>query len=155
MSSINKVILVGRLGKDPEVKYTPSGMQIAKFSIATSENVKRGDNWEEKTEWHNIVLFNKQAEFAGEYLKKGSLVYLEGKISTSSWDDENGVKKYRTEIVGNILRSLGARENSGNQQQYQGNNNRQNYPNQRQESPKVNDAPANNFNKDAIDDLPF
>ena len=103
MASVNKVFLIGNLGKDPDVKFTPSGVQIAKFSMATSERFKRGDNWEEKTDWHNIVLFGRQAEYAGEYLKKGMTVFLEGKISTRTWDDENGVRKYITEIIGFIV----------------------------------------------------
>ncbi|MDD3045035.1 MAG: single-stranded DNA-binding protein [Candidatus Delongbacteria bacterium] len=106
MPSVNKVFLIGNLGKDPEVKYTPSGVQIAKFSLATSERVKRNEAWEEKTDWHNIVLFARQAEYAGEYLKKGMTVFIDGKISTRSWDDENGVRKYITEIIGNVVKNL-------------------------------------------------
>ena len=114
MASVNKVFLIGNLGKDPEVKFTPSGVQIGKFSIATSERFKRGDNWEEKTDWHNIVLFGRQAEYAGEYLKKGMTVFVEGKISTRTWDDENGVRKYITEIIGNSVKNLSPRrDNTG------------------------------------------
>lgn len=107
--SVNKVILVGHLGKDPEVKYTPSGTAVASFSIATSERFKDKDgNWQDRTEWHNIVLWQRLAEIAGEYLKKGRLVYIEGRLQTRSWDDKNtGEKKYRTEIVGNELVLLG------------------------------------------------
>ncbi|MBU4487098.1 MAG: single-stranded DNA-binding protein [Candidatus Delongbacteria bacterium] len=106
MPSVNKVFLIGNLGKDPEVKYTPSGVQIAKFSLATSERIKKGDNWEEKTDWHNIVLFARQAEYAKEYLKKGMIVFIDGKISTRTWDDENGNRKYMTEIIGNVVKNL-------------------------------------------------
>jgi single-strand DNA-binding protein len=106
MPSVNKVFLIGNLGKDPEVKYTPSGVQIAKFSLATSERVKKNEAWEEKTDWHNIVLFARQAEYAKEYLKKGMTVFIDGKISTRSWDDENGVRKYITEIIGNVVKNL-------------------------------------------------
>ena len=116
MASVNKVILIGNLGKDPEVKYTPSGMAVAHFSIATNERVKDKDgNWGDRTEWHNIVLFDRKAEVAGEYLKKGRTVYIEGSIRTNSWDDkETGQKKYRTEIIGNQMVLLGGpREGEG------------------------------------------
>lgn len=116
MASVNKVILIGNLGKDPEVKYTPSGMAVARFSIATNERVKDKDgNWGDRTEWHNIVLFDRKAEVAGEYLKKGRTVYIEGSIRTNSWDDkETGQKKYRTEIIGNQMVLLGGgREGAG------------------------------------------
>jgi single-strand DNA-binding protein len=116
MASVNKVILIGNLGKDPEVKYTPSGMAVARFSIATNERVKDKDgNWGDRTEWHNIVLFDRKAEVAGEYLKKGRTVYIEGSIRTNSWDDkETGQKKYKTEIIGNQMVLLGGqREGEG------------------------------------------
>jgi single-strand DNA-binding protein len=109
--SVNKVILVGHLGKDPEVKYTPSGTPVAKFSLATNERYKDKDgNWQDRTEWHNITAWQRTAEIAGEYLKKGSQVYIEGRLRTDSWDDKNtGEKKYRTEIVVNDLVLLGGR----------------------------------------------
>jgi single-strand DNA-binding protein len=114
--SVNKVILVGHLGKDPELKYTPSGTPVASFSLATSERFKDKDgNWQDRTEWHNIVLWQRLAEIAGEYLKKGRMVYVEGRIQTRSWDDKNtGEKKYRTEVVGNdiVLLGGGQRESS-------------------------------------------
>jgi single-strand DNA-binding protein len=115
MASVNKVILIGNLGKDPEVKYTPGGMAIARFSIATNERVKDKDgNWGDRTEWHNIVLFDRKAEVAGEYLKKGRTVYIEGSIRTNSWDDkETGQKKYRTEIIGNQMVLLGGQREGG------------------------------------------
>ncbi len=99
--SVNKVILVGHLGKDPEVKYTPSGTAVAKFSIATNERYKdKEGNWQDRTEWHNIVAWQRTAEIAGEYLKKGKQVYIEGRLRTDSWEDKNThEKKYRTEIV--------------------------------------------------------
>lgn len=107
--SVNKVILIGNLGKDPEVKYTPSGMAIAKFSLATNERHKdKEGNWQDRTEWHNLVAFQRTAEIAGEYLKKGRTVYIEGSLRTSSWDDkETGQKKYKTEILVNDLVLLG------------------------------------------------
>jgi len=123
MASVNKVILIGNLGKDPEVKYTPSGMAVARFTIATNERVKDKDgNWGDRVEWHNIVLFDRKAEVAGEYLKKGRSVYIEGSIRTNSWDDkETGQKKYRTEIIGNQMVLLGGqREGEGGGGGYSG-----------------------------------
>jgi len=110
--SVNKVILIGNLGKDPEVKYTPSGMAIAQFSVATAERFKDKDgNWQDRTEWHNLKAFQRTAEIAGEYLKKGSKVYIEGRLHTDSWDDkETGQKKYKTEIIINDLVLLGGKD---------------------------------------------
>ena len=115
MASVNKVILIGNLGKDPEIKYTQGGMAVAHFSLATNERVKDKDgNWTDRTEWHNIVLFDRKAEIAGEYLKKGRTVYIEGSIRTNSWDDkETGQKKYRTEIIGNQMVLLGGPREGG------------------------------------------
>ncbi len=113
---VNKVILVGNLGKDPEVKYTPSGMAIARFSLATADRAKdKEGNWQDRTEWHNIAAFQRTAEIAAEYLKKGNRVYIEGKLHYDSWDDkETGQKKYRTEILVNDLVLLGGpREGEG------------------------------------------
>jgi single-strand DNA-binding protein len=113
--TVNRVILVGRLGKDPEMKSTPSGLSIAKFSLATDEkfNDKSGER-QERTEWHNIVMFGKVADICGQYLKKGKLVYIEGSIRTESWDDkETGQKKYRTEIIGQNMQMLGSKGDEG------------------------------------------
>lgn len=108
--TVNKAIIIGRLGKDPDMRYAPSGTAIANFSVATNSNFKDNEgNWNEKTEWHNIVTFGRQAEFAGEYLKKGKLVYIEGRLQTSSWEDQNGQKRYKTEILANTLQLLGSR----------------------------------------------
>jgi single-strand DNA-binding protein len=109
--SLNKVTLIGNLGKDPELSYTASGVAVAKFSIATNERWKDQDgNPQERTEWHNIVAWRKLAEICGQYLKKGSKVYLEGKLQTRSWDDKNtGVKRYTTEIIADDLIMLDAR----------------------------------------------
>jgi single-strand DNA-binding protein len=113
--SVNKVILIGNLGKDPEVKFTPSGMPVAKFSLATNERYKDKDGqWQDRTEWHNIVAFQRLAEIVGEYLKKGGKCYIEGSLRTSSWDDkESGQKKYRTEIIANDLVLLSGRAEGG------------------------------------------
>ena len=101
MAGINKVILIGNLGRDPEIKYTPDGVPVATFSIATSETWKDKNTGEkqERTEWHRIVAWRKLAEICGEYLHKGSQVYIEGKLQTRSWDDSDGKKRYMTEII--------------------------------------------------------
>ncbi len=108
---INKVILVGNLGRDPEMRYTPSGSAVANLALATSESWKdkqTGEN-QERTEWHRIVFFNRLAEIAGEYLKKGSKVYVEGKLQTRKWQDKDGQDRYTTEIVGNEMQMLDSR----------------------------------------------
>jgi|SRR3989304_5907306 len=110
MAGVNKVILVGNLGADPEMRYTPGGMAVANFKLATSENFKdKEGNKQTKTEWHKVVAFGKLAEICGEYLSKGKQVYIEGKIQTRSWEDKDGNKKYTTEIVVNIMQMLGGR----------------------------------------------
>jgi single-strand DNA-binding protein len=111
MKSVNKVILIGNLGKDPEVKYTPQGTPVAKLTLATNERYKdKGGEWQDRTEWHNVVLWQRLAEIAGEYLKKGSKVYIEGRLQTRSWDDkQTNQKKYMTEVVANDLVLLGGR----------------------------------------------
>ena len=107
MASVNKAILIGNLGRDPELRYTPSGTAVCTFSIATSRKWrdKQTNELKESTNWHRIVLWDKQAELAKQYLTKGSSVYIEGRIETRSWDD-NGVKKYMTEIIGQQLQFL-------------------------------------------------
>jgi len=109
--SVNKVILIGNLGKDPEVKVTPSGTPVAKFTLATNERYKdKSGQWQDRTEWHNLVAWQRTAEIIGEYVKKGSKVYIEGRLQTSSWDDKTtGEKKYRTEIIVNDLVLLSGR----------------------------------------------
>ncbi|MGC2695346.1 MAG: single-stranded DNA-binding protein [Candidatus Angelobacter sp.] len=113
--SVNKVILVGNLGKDPEVKYTPSGVPVAKFSLATNERFKdKAGEWQDRTEWHNIVVWQRLAEIVGEYVKKGSKLYIEGRLQTSSWEDkQSGEKKYKTEVVASDLVLLGGRGDTG------------------------------------------
>jgi len=113
--SVNKVILLGNLGKDPEVKYTPSGTPVAKLAVATNERFKdKEGQWQDRTEWHNVVLWQRLAEIAGEYLKKGSKVYIEGKLQTRSWEDkQTNQKRYMTEVVANDLVLLGGRESAG------------------------------------------
>jgi single-strand DNA-binding protein len=113
--SLNKVQLIGNLGKDPEVKYTPQGTPVAKIALATNERFKDKDgNWQDRTEWHNVVLWQRLAEIAGEYLKKGGKVYVEGRLQTRSWDDKtSGQKKYMTEVVASDLILLGGRGEGG------------------------------------------
>jgi single-strand DNA-binding protein len=108
MAGINKVILVGNVGRDPEVRTTPSGQQVAKFSLATSENFtsKAGEK-QERTEWHNIVVWGKLADLCKQYVQKGRQIYVEGRLQTSSWNDPQGNKKYRTEIVAQTVQFLG------------------------------------------------
>ena len=112
--SVNKVILVGRLGKDPELKYTPSGAPVAKFSLATDESFKdKTGEKQEHTEWHNIVAWNKLAEICGEYLTKGKLVYIEGQIRSRQWQDQSGNKRTSYEIIANQMQMLGSKAESG------------------------------------------
>lgn len=123
---VNKVILVGNLGQDPEIRYMPNGGAVANISLATSESWRdkqTGEN-REVTEWHRVVLFGKLAEVAGEYLRKGSQVYIEGQLRTRKWQDQSGQDKYSTEVVVNIggtLQMLGGRTQNSDQQQYSGN----------------------------------
>ena len=114
MAGINKVILIGNLGADPEVRYTPSGVAVANFNIATSEEWKDKDSGEkrERTEWHRIVAWRRLGEICGEYLSKGQQVYVEGRIQTNTWEDKEGNKRYTTEIIANTVQFLGRRESS-------------------------------------------
>jgi len=109
---VNKVILVGNVGKDPEVKYVPTGTALAKFSLATNERFKdKSGEWQDRTEWHNILAWERLAEIIGEYVHKGTKLYVEGRLQTSTWEDrQSGEKKYRTEIVARDLVLLGSRD---------------------------------------------
>jgi single-strand DNA-binding protein len=111
MASINKAIIIGRLGKDPEVRYMPSGKAVANVTIATSEVWKDRNTGEkqERTEWHNVAFYSPLAEIVGQYLRKGSLVYVEGRLQTRKWQDKNGQDRYTTEIVANEMKMLGAK----------------------------------------------
>ena len=110
--SVNKVILLGNVGKDPEIRSTGGGTMVANFTLATSDRFQDASgNWQDRTEWHNLVAFKRTAEIVRDYVKKGSKLYIEGKIQTRSWDDkESGQKKYRTEILVNDLSLLSGRE---------------------------------------------
>ena len=115
MASVNKVILIGNLGKDPEVRYAPSGSAICNVTIATSRQWKDKTSGErqEETEWHRVVFYDRLAEIAGEYLKKGKSVYIEGRLKTRKWTDKEGVDKYTTEIIAQEMTMLGSREGGG------------------------------------------
>ncbi len=112
---VNKVILVGNLGQDPEVRYTANGAAVANITVATSEQWtdKQSGQKQERTEWHRVVMFGRLGEIAGEYLRKGSQVYLEGKLQTRKWQDQNGQDRYTTEIVANEMQMLGGRSGAG------------------------------------------
>lgn len=145
MAGVNKVIILGHLGKDPEMRYMPDGKAIANFSVATSENFKdREGNKQERTEWHRVVLFGRVAEIAGEYLRKGSMAYVEGRLQTRKWTDKEGQERYTTEIVGDRLQLVGPRNdggaNSGNDRQPQ--------------QQRANNAPSNNRSSQPPED-PF
>lgn len=157
---VNKVIIVGTLGNDPEVKYSASGSAIANLSVATSEQWKDKQTGEKKeqTEWHRVVIFGKPAEVAGEYLRKGSQVYIEGQLRTRKWSDSNGVDKYTTEIVipqmGGVMQMLGGkREDSGQQPRQQSGQQPQR---QQQQTPKQQSQQGGNEPPmDFDDDIPF
>lgn len=112
--SVNKAILIGRLGKDPETRYMTSGEAVTNVSLATSENYKdKSGEKQERTEWHNLVFYRRLAEIAGEYLKKGSMIYVEGRIQTRKWQDKEGKDRYTTEIVVNEMTMLGSKSAGG------------------------------------------
>ena len=153
MASVNKVILVGNLGKDPEVRYAPSGDAICNITLATSETWKDKQSGEkrEATEWHRVVFFGKLAEIAGQYLKKGSSVYVEGSLKTRKWQDKDGSDRYTTEIKADEMKMLGSRGDSAGQGGSQ-----QQAPQQRQQparQPAPQSAPQGAPGYD--DDIPF
>jgi single-strand DNA-binding protein len=156
---INKVILVGNLGKDPEVRYSSSGSAIANITVATGDSWKDKQTGEkqERTEWHRVVFFNRLAEVVGEYLKKGAKVYIEGRIQTRKWQDKDGQDRYTTEIVASEMQMLGGRDSGGDYQQ-QGGQQPQGQPAQaRTTSPSLsgpNNAPPGGFDN-FDDDIPF
>ena len=115
--SVNKVVLVGHLGGDPETRFTPSGAAVANFNLATNESWRDSNGeLQDKTEWHRCVMFGKSAEMSGELLKKGQLVYLEGKLQTRNWEDKDGVKRYTTEVVCDLFTMLGRKMDNGSGQ---------------------------------------
>ncbi len=141
---VNKVILVGNLGKDPEVRYMPNGNAVANFTVATSESWKdQQGQMQERTEWHNIVMYRRLAEVAGEYLKKGSKVYLEGKLQTSKWQDQQtGQDRYKTEINASEMQMLDSRGQGGQQQGGTGQSAGGYAPQQNQYAPQQQSAPV-------------
>ncbi len=149
--SVNKVILIGRLGQDPEVKQTPSGSSVCNFSLATNENwIDKSGQKQERTEWHRIVVWGKQAETCGQYLSKGREAYIEGKLQTRSWDDKEGQKRYTTEVQALSVRFLGGGASANGD--YSQSNNRQDSSGDQKQSQGYNVAPESNF---AADDIPF
>lgn len=167
MSSIgiNKCIILGRVGNDPEVKYSASGSAIANLSVATSEqwNDKSTGEKKEQTEWHRVVIFGKLAEVAGEYLRKGSQVYIEGKLRTRKWTDQSGVEKYTTEIVlqpmSGVMQMIGGKSsdngNQQSQQRQQSGSNQQSGWGKPQQPSSTQKTPANETTMDFDDDIPF
>ncbi len=161
MASVNKVILVGNLGRDPEVRYMPNGEAVCNFSIATTDNWKdKSGVKQEKTEWHNIVMYRKLAEIAGEYLKKGRPVYVEGRLQTRKWE-KDGVTRYTTEIIADNMQMLGSRE-GGSNASYDGAMDQGGAPEDFNQAPPRQSAPqqapakagGGNFD-DFEDDIPF
>ena len=149
---INKVTLVGNLGKDPEVRHLENGSVVAKLAVATNENYRdKNDQWQTLTEWHTVVVWRRLAEVAERNLKKGNMVYIEGKLTHRKWQDKDGNDRYNTEVVANVLRSLEKREPSGNP----------NYPNNAiPDANKTNvvkepEGPAKTVEPTDEDDLPF
>jgi single-strand DNA-binding protein len=146
---VNKVILVGNLGKDPDTRYLPSGAAVTNVTIATTESWKdqqSGDK-QERTEWHNVVFFGKLAEIAGEYLRKGSQVYVEGSLRTRKWQDKNGMDRYTTEIVARDMQMLGSRQGAGAPADFN-----QERP---QSRPEAQPPPASVKEDEFDDDIPF
>jgi single-strand DNA-binding protein len=148
-SSLNKVMLLGRLGRDPEIKYAASGTAICNLSLATSERVKKGNDYEDKTEWHRVVVFGSQAENASKFLKKGSLVFVEGRIQSRSYQDKDGNERYMTEIISNIIRFLDLKDSGDTGRVYQSGTS--NAP----ENDKQEPSPSIPAGMDEEDDLPF
>ena len=148
MASVNKVLLVGNLGRDPEVRYTPDNNAITNISVATTDRYKDKNTGEQKeiTEWHRVVFFNRLAEIAGEYLKKGSQVYIEGRLRTRNWTDKSGVEKYTTEIIADQMQMLGGGRGESGEQDSEQQQPRQQQPRQRQQRPVADDLE---------DDIPF
>ncbi|QCK13714.1 single-stranded DNA-binding protein [Mangrovivirga cuniculi] len=159
MSGVNKVILVGNLGKDPEVRHLDNGRAVANFSLATSEVYKNRQTNERvtNTEWHNVVLWTPLAEVAERFLKKGSQVYIEGKITTRSYDDKEGNKRYITEVVGREMTLLGTRDDSGNSgmNQNQGSSSQSSSQNTSSSGYSSDAVSIDNDSNDEMDDLPF
>jgi single-strand DNA-binding protein len=166
MASVNKVIIVGNLGRDPETRYMPNGEAVTNIAVATTESWKDKSSGEKKeiTEWHRITFYRKLAEIAGQYLKKGSQVYIEGRLMTRKWTDKESIERYTTEIIADTMQMLGNRQGggddygNGNDRHPQGNQQRQPQGNDRQQhggqQRQGNQRPAPSYN-DMDDDIPF
>ncbi len=151
MAGVNKAILIGNLGKDPELRYLPSGQAVSTFSLATTEKwTDKAGQRQERTEWHNIVVYGKTAEIVNQYLKKGRSAYVEGRITTRSWDDRDGNKKYKTEIVANTVQFLGGPGGGGPAQDAPASQDAVSEPSPEFDQASPAAGPAN-----ASDDLPF
>lgn len=150
MASVNKVIIVGNLGRDPETRYMPNGDAVTNIAAATTESWKDKSTGEKKelTEWHRITFYRKLAEIAGQYLKKGSQVYVEGRLQTRKWTDKEGVERFTTEIIADVMQMLGSNT------QRNPDSLRPGHANEASSAPKRNDRPAPNFS-DMDDDIPF
>jgi len=153
---INKVILIGNLGADPEVRVLDSGTKVAKIRVATNENYRdRNTNeWQTITEWHNVILWRHLADNAERMLKKGSLVYIEGKLSTRRYQDKDGVEKYFTEVVANTMRTLERRESSGSGGYFPSDENDP-FAQKPTSSPAAPESPVDSSSEEDEDDLPF
>ena len=159
MSTINKAMILGRLGRDPEVRYTSGGAPVANISIATNSRSRdKSGEWQDVTEWHKIVLFNKNAEIAEKYLKKGGAVYIEGRIQTKSWEDQQtGQKRYSTEIIADQLKMMGGRDNqitNNPDDNPESINDIKQTDNDTKKTSSSNDVKAQGF-EDLDDDIPF
>lgn len=154
--SVNKVILVGNVGKDPETRYLEGGTAVCSFSLATSETYRNRDGERvTNTEWHNIVLWRGLAEIAEKYVRKGSQLYIEGRIRTRSWDDRDGNKRYTTEVVGDNMQMLGRRSDEAGIQEDQGAASATQTPSQPKETSAGSDFNDVSPGPDESDDLPF
>ncbi|MCK9989308.1 MAG: single-stranded DNA-binding protein [Rugosibacter sp.] len=157
MASVNKVILVGNLGKDPESRYMPNGDAVVNITLATTDTWKDKNSGEKKeaTEWHRVVFFRKLAEIAGQYLKKGSQVYIEGSLKTRKWQDKDGQDRYTTEIVADTMQMLGSRQGMGDAPSREGGRSSYDAPAAKPASAPANpNAGGSGFN-DFEDDIPF
>ena len=153
MPSVNKVILLGNLGRDPELRFLPNGDAVCNFSIATTDSWKdKAGEKQEKTEWHNIVMYRKLAEIAGEYLKKGRPVYLEGRLQTRKWQTKDGQDRYTTEIVADNMQMLGGRD-AGTQSTSKNEFNQE--PKKNDSTSKTDDSSAASSFDEFEDDIPF
>ncbi len=142
MAGVNKVILLGNLGADPEVRYLPSGVAVASFSLATTETYTKDGEKVTKTEWHNIVAYRRLGEICGEFLSKGKQIYIEGKIQNRSWENKEGIKQYKTEIVADTMQMLGSRGGGGGGSNYGGG------------APSAG-SPSSSSKSGDLDDVPF